>query len=790
MKKLSYIIVLPFVLSLIFVSAKANTPGDSDVYDKFDMVREKTNQSISVHQLESLKKRDGEHIKVWIFFTDKDIASKEQFDSRAASMSLTERSGRRRAKVGRDRIMPQDIRVDLSYVQSIADMGAEHRRSSRWLNAASFEIPLDLLPAIEELPFVAEVRPMVIFRRPTIGASELRIDDIRQMALAPDVLNYGISAEQLAQINVPAMHEAGHNGYGVTLAIFDTGFRKSHEAFARHYVEGRVLAEWDFIFDDGNTANEGDDWSSQWNHGTYIWSTSAGYLDGTIYGPAYRSNFILCKTEDVRSETQVEEDNWVAALEWVDSIGADVVTSSLTYHDFDDGSGYSFEDLDGWTGVTSAAASMAADMGIVVCNSAGNSGPSPSTNYPPADAHDILSCGAVDDTGILASFSSRGPTADDRLKPEVVALGVSTQCATAVSDDSYGSANGTSLSTPLIAGAACLLIQANPAYTPHMIRLAMMETADNAADPNNNYGWGLIDAMAASNWGANFGSNVTLAFAPATVNFYDSSSLATTSWAWSFGDGDSAFVENPTHNYSDAGVYDVSLTIDSYVGPVTALKPDYMILLGDTITIEADSGFAGSTLELSVYLTNTQPLQRIQIPIKFDDLPPLSYDSVARGHRTAYFESLRNNVYDPFNRKFGWELKADTGLGSQPLPGGSGEVLKIFFTIDMGAEVGTINTIDSVNGSKKMECTSELLTYNPAFVTGSIAVRALTRGDVNGDAHIDIVDMVYLVQYMFNEGPPPVVYEAGNINGIGIIDIADLVYMVDYFFNGGPPPPA
>ncbi|MFH1687246.1 MAG: S8 family serine peptidase [bacterium] len=790
MKMFFNIVARTFVLSLMIASAWASDLSRSNAYDLSVSVRDKTDQSLTAHQLQSLQKRDGERIKVWVFFTDKGIFTKEQLQTRAASMSLTDRSARRRAKVGRDRIMPADIRVNVEYIESITNLGAQHRRSSRWLNAASFEISPGQLSAIEELPFVAEIRPLVVFRRPLAEASEVRFDDIRPSVLSPDVLNYGISADQLYQMNVPAMHEAGYDGAGVTLAIFDTGFRKSHEAFAQHYADGRVLAEWDFIFDDGNTANEPEDWDSQWNHGTYIWSTSAGYLDGTVYGPAYRSNFILCKTEDVRSETQVEEDNWVAALEWVDSIGADVVTSSLSYEDFDDGSGYSFEDLDGYTGVTSAAASMAADMGIVVCNSAGNSGPSPSTCYPPADAHEILTCGAVDEAGLLANFSSRGPTADDRLKPEVVARGVNTQCATASSDNSYGGVNGTSLSTPLIAGVACLLVQAHPTYTPHLIRLAIMETADNADAPNNNYGWGLINAVTANGWGADFGADPTFGFAPSTVNFYDSSTLPTSTWKWSFGDGDSALVQNPVHEYAEAGVYDVSLTINSDYGPITMLKPDFVILLADTATFETDSGYAGGQVELSVNLTNTQPLQRIQIPFKFEDLPPLTLDSVARGTRTAYFESLRNNVYNPVANTYGWYLLADTGLGSPPLPVGSGEVLKIFFSIGAGAGAGTVNTIDSVNGSKMLECTSELLTYQPAVIAGSITVLGTTRGDVNGDGEIDIADLVYLVNYMFNSGPAPVTPEAGNIDGMGNIDIADLVYLVNYMFNGGPPPPA
>ncbi|MCK4461336.1 MAG: S8 family serine peptidase, partial [candidate division Zixibacteria bacterium] len=514
----------------------------------------------------------------------------------------------------------------------------------------------------------------------------------------------GLSLNQLNQINVPPVHEKGFTGSGVTLAIFDTGFRKSHDAFATHYVEGRVLAEWDFIFNDDNTANEGADWSNQWNHGTYIWSTSGGLDDGTLYGPAYRSNFILCKTEDVRSETQVEEDNWVAALEWVDSLGADVVTSSLSYMGWDDGTGYTPADLDGWTAVTSIAASMAADMGIVVCNSAGNSGPSPQTLGAPADAFDILTVGAVDASGFLASFSSRGPTADLRIKPEVTAQGVSTSCAVATSDASYGTKSGTSLSTPLVAGAACLLIEARPYYTPRQIRWALMETANNAVTPNNDVGWGLIDLDAALSWGAHFGSDITVGNAPATVQFYDSSTVTPTSWTWDFGDGDSSSVQNPSHFYDNPGAYDVTLSIGTdSMGTITDVKEGYIILLADTLSFEATTGTPGSQVVMSVNLKNSQELSKLVIPLTFDDSPFLTFDSATLGQRTLYFERFQLVGFIPSSNSYAYELQADDGGGRPPLAAGDGEIMQLHFSIDALAPLGTTIVVDTTSSPKVLE---------------------------------------------------------------------------------------
>ncbi|MEA3297860.1 MAG: S8 family serine peptidase, partial [candidate division Zixibacteria bacterium] len=704
--------------------------------------------------------------------------------------TFSERALRRRAKVGLDHVVFADLPVVTDYIDKTTNLGARLRRISRWLNAASFEIPADQLDEIMALPFVAEIKPIVFYKREPVKAASIRVERPPRQALAPDTLGYGISEDQLTQINVIPVHEKGINGEGVTLAIFDTGFRKSHEAFAQHYAENRVLAEWDFVFNDNNTANEAEDWDSQWNHGTYIWSVSGGYMDGIIYGPAYQANFILCKTEDIRSETQVEEDNWVAALEWVDSLGADVVTSSLGYSSWDDGTGYVFEDMDGLTAVTSAAASMAAGMGIVVCNSAGNSGPNPSTLTAPADAFDILTCGAVNSSGSLASFSSRGPTYDGRIKPEVVARGIYTACATASSDNSYGTASGTSLSTPLIAGAACLMTQARPNFTPEMIRMAMMETADNATSPDNNYGWGLIDADAALGWGANFYADITTGNAPATIQFYDSSTLSPTSWAWSFGDGDSAFAQNPTHYYANAGAYDVSLTVDTYLGSITSTKQAFIKLLADTITFVSTSGWAGQQVMMSINLTNSQELERMTIPFQFEDEPDLTFDSAQLGNRTNYFERFQVVGYDPGNNRYAYSLVADDGGGQPPLQPDTGEIMKLYFTVNPLATAGQTNMVDSADGPATLELVSEYFTYEPVINSGFVTIIELMRGDVNADEKIDIADLIYLINYMFDFGPSPIPLMSGDINGDIFINMTDLIYLVDFMFNNGPPPSA
>jgi len=776
------------LISILSAAAKADRiiPALTDQ----PVVCEKSGPTAFDDVKRALVNRDGDTLMAWVYFTDKGIAGKSGFSGKAASVTISQRALARRAKVGLDHVVFADLPVPEGYLEQVIDRGATRRRTSRWLNAASFEIPVDRYDEICRLPFVAKIKPLGLYRRRPVESIPIRIDRPDPLSLSPEVLDYGASEGQLTQINVPAMHNKGLDGAGVTLAIFDTGFRKTHEAFAQHYADGRVLAEWDFVFDDGNVANEAGDWPSQWNHGTYIWSVSGGHKDGAIYGPAYKANFILCKTEDVRSETPVEEDNWVAALEWAGSIGTDVVTSSLSYLEWDPGTGtdYTYEDLDGATATTSIAAGMAAGLGIVVCNAASNSGPAPGTIGAPADAFDILTCGAVYQSGALASFSSRGPTSDGRIKPEVCAQGISTFCATSGTDYSYGAANGTSLSTPLVAGAACLMVQARPGFTPQAIRQALMETADNAASPDNNYGWGVLDADAALDWGVDFEADITLEHAPATVQFTGISPLTVDTWTWSFGDGGSAYVQEPAHTYTEAGVFDVSLTAGTSMGDITHEKAAYIIMLGDTVTFVSDSALPGREVMMSVSLVNSQALSRLVIPFQYEDVPPLALDSVTRGDRTGYFERLQEVASDPGSNRYTWELTPDDGGGQPPLPQGSGEVMRLYFTIAPLTPGGLSNKVDSALGSETLELTSVWLTYEPVIHPGFIVV-SLVRGDMDNSGVIDIADLVHLVDYMFNEGPPPTPLEAGDVDALGgPIDIADLVYLIDYMFNQGPPP--
>lgn len=728
-----------------------------------------------------LTRENSENLKIWVFFSDKQVFTGADFDRKAADIKIDEKTMARRMKVGRDEVLFVDLPVAGEYINSVISKGARLRRISKWLNAASFEVPANRLAEIEALPFVAQIKPMAGFKKDYPASAKSQPPE-SQGVESTTALNYGNSSGQLTQIKVPETHELGFTGKGVTLAVFDTGYRKSHEAFASHYAHGRVLAEWDFIFNDNNTANQTGDWTSQWEHGTGTWAVAGGNKDGKIYGPAYEANFLLAKTEDVRSETPVEEDNWVAALEWADSLGADVITSSLGYSDW-----YTYANMNGLTATITIAANLADGLGIVVCNSMGNSGPAAGTLSAPADAFNILAVGAVNSYGTIAGFSSRGPTYDGRTKPEVCAQGVNTYWADAGGDASYGYADGTSLSCPLVAGAACVLIEAHPEYTPAMIRTALMETASKATTPDNTYGWGIINLLAAINWGVNFAGDVRIGDAPLTVNFTDSSTLSTPTWLWHFGDADSSTMQNPVHEYVKPGAYDVSLTIETSYGPLTNTKPSYIVALADTMKIDDVEGPLNTTLEITINAVNNIALNRLQIPVEYDGPLSLKFEGyVIAGCRTAAFSTVDYISYDSNNKRLTLSMEAGSGPNLEP---GNGPVVKLKFKIlSVGTGDSTNYLILDGYGIYEPRFYSEVVDYAPELVTGSISYGGCCIGltgniDCSASEEPDITDITTLIDHLYLNHLDLCCLEEADCNGSGgEPDISDITRIIDYLY--------
>jgi subtilisin family serine protease len=255
-----------------------------------------------------------------------------------------------------------------------------------------------------------------------------------------------------------------------------------------------ILAARDFIFGDSIVHNEvGQDSSGQHLHGTAVLSACAGYSDSMLIGPAFGVSVMLAKTEWTESETQVEEDYYVAAMEWADSAGADITSSSLGYLDW-----YTQDQMDGRTAVTTLAVIEATRRGILVVTAAGNERESEwGTIISPADADSILAIGGIDSLGVLSTFSSPGPSADGRIKPDCAAMATEVLGANGFADDLYWRLSGTSLATPIAAGVCALIIEAHPEWTSQQIRQAILRTASQADAPDNDLGYGVINGPAA-----------------------------------------------------------------------------------------------------------------------------------------------------------------------------------------------------------------------------------------------------------------------------------------------------
>lgn len=470
-------------------------------------------------------------VKYWIFLRDKGNAT--SLPSLSTHDHLTERALRRRA-----RMMPpgattqfEDLPLHAPYLDALRGLGATIAAESRWMNAVSAVVPAGRLEAASRLPFVERIEPVRSVgrgRMPEEGAAgdrgavggangEPHSALLRASASTPASLiavspaspfplpDYGPSFAQLDAVRVPAVHALGITGREIVVGILDTGFRwRAHAS-----LEGMtVLGEYDFVAGDGNTADGPADPPGQDAHGTLVLSVLGGNDPGRLVGPAFDASFLLAKTENAASETQVEEDFWAAGIEWLEANGADVINSSLGYNTWDDGSGYSWAggDFDGATSVAARAAARAARLGVVLCVSMGNEGNGDGvtgTMLTPADADTVLSLGAATFDGFVSTSSSTGPTSDGRVKPDLAAPGSAVVAASTAGRDAYLLQSGTSLASPIAAGAAALLLSARPDLSPVRVRDILRASADSAkirnhsGFPNNFAGWGYLDALAA-----------------------------------------------------------------------------------------------------------------------------------------------------------------------------------------------------------------------------------------------------------------------------------------------------
>lgn len=439
-------------------------------------------------------------IATWVFLADKGPDIERRLADAEAGLTLRARARRLRNRPPVHLVDWYDIPVDRRYVDRIEQQGVRIRHRSRWLNAVSVEAtPLQ----IERITTLTFVRRMDIVH--TSHAPLPEPEPVMNRIPGPDTepydlhaLDYGPSFVQNNLINDTPLHDLGYNGNGVLICMLDSGFNTlEHDVFRTL----KIHATWDFVNGDSIVDDEAGQMGNG-DHGTFTLSGIAGFYPGELIGPAWGATYMLGKTENTTWERHIEEDHWVAGAEWADAEGADIISSSLGYlNQFTNGEpNYTWQDMDGETTIVTRGADIAASRGILVVNSAGNGGlavPPANTLIGPCDGDSVLCVGAVGANGIRASFSSVGPTSDGRTKPDVMALGVAVRVAAAGTTSGYVGVSGTSLSCPLVAGAAALLLEANPSLSAMDIASALRSSGTFAVSPDNYMGWGIVDVTAA-----------------------------------------------------------------------------------------------------------------------------------------------------------------------------------------------------------------------------------------------------------------------------------------------------
>ena len=430
--------------------------------------------------------------KYWIFFDGK--PSLDDGSDSFSKREVTERATDRRIrKATAKNIDEYDRPVNDAYLQAIQDTGTSIEIVSRWLNAVTAFLTEPQLHAVEALPFVKSTRYVGVQMELVTSPPPLTLQTSIPPIDKKYSIDYGASFTQLDVINAVAPLERGINGTGVRIGILDTEFDGfAHEVFAQMIADNRLIEHQNFAI--GGQTNR---------HGHFVASIMVGFKEGQLVGPGYGAELVAATTEYAPTETNQEEDDWVAGLEWLESMGVDVVNSSLAYSEFDSGqNSYTIADLDGDTGVTTMAADIAASLGVVMVNSAGNDGcssPAQCWYYvlTPADGDSVIAVGAVNSAGVKSGFSSFGPTADQRIKPDVSAMGEGVYFATTGGTSSYSAGNGTSFSSPAVAGVVAQMLQVNPNLTPSEVIQILKDTSSQSNNPDNLLGYGIIDADAA-----------------------------------------------------------------------------------------------------------------------------------------------------------------------------------------------------------------------------------------------------------------------------------------------------
>lgn len=408
--------------------------------------------------------------KYWIYFNgNQEIKGNPQLSDRA----IKNRSDQKIS------LTKSDYPISSTYTLNLQNVGIKIENYSRWMNAVSAYLSDEQLSTIQNFYFIKKIERVKIWKRKNDNQLESKTS------------GYGNSQYQINLFNLMPLHQQGFTGKNVRIGVFDSGFKNANliKAFDSLRVQNRIKKVYDFVNQDTTVWDED-------SHGTGVLSCITGYSEDTLIGSGYHAEVVLARTETVASETVMEEDNWVAAMEWADSLGVDIISTSLGYSEFDSGTSHTYQDLDGNKTVIAIGADEAAKRGIIVVVSAGNEGGNAWYHITtPCDADSALCVGAVNAVGTLASFSSIGPSADGQIKPDICAMGQGVTIANQFGG--YQFSNGTSFACPLAAGMAACLKQANPTKNNMEIINAIRMSSSNAWFPDSACGYGIPNAMKA-----------------------------------------------------------------------------------------------------------------------------------------------------------------------------------------------------------------------------------------------------------------------------------------------------
>ncbi|TVQ89027.1 MAG: peptidase S8 [Bacteroidetes bacterium] len=447
--------------------------------------------------------KGSEHLMIWVNFTDKD---ESPYSLSRPHEFLSERALERRLKQSIP-LDDYDLPVSPTYLQTLSDQASiEVFYSSRWFNGALLRIDDEtILDILHQYPFILSfenVKPLPEEKteeklEEVGGMQDLINYDHSQTDFFEFVQNslfyinqsypeYGSAFNQVNLVNGQELHKRGYWGHGKVIALLDAGYTAVDTLAAFNYLwnQNRILGYRDFVNPVGNIF-------SSHPHGTYVLSVMGGYLPGDFAGAALGASYWLLRTEDASSEFRIEEYNWLVGAEFADSVGADIINSSLGYTTFDNPlQDYTYADLDGETTIVAMAANKAFSRGILVVNSAGNYGNRP-WGYigSPADAFGTLSVGGTNNKGERVNFSSFGPSYDGRIKPDIMAQAQGVSVANLIG--TTGNANGTSFSSPLIAAMSACLWQKFPDFSNQQLRQAIIQSSDRFLYPDTLYGFGI-----------------------------------------------------------------------------------------------------------------------------------------------------------------------------------------------------------------------------------------------------------------------------------------------------------